>query len=93
MPTLNDDDQACLTSCMDEIRNVVGDNVSERQLVETIMEFKFDCAKSLDAILNNSTTPSLPIKLATTSASSNVTLIQPGDIYFINFVNGMNNIY
>lgn len=57
MPTLNDEDQACLTSCMDEIRNVVGESVSERQLVDTIMKFKFDFAKSLDAILNASTTP------------------------------------
>lgn len=57
MPSLNDEDQACLVSCMDEIRNVVGENVSERQLVETIMKYNFDCAKSLDAILNNTTTP------------------------------------
>lgn len=53
MPTLNEDEQILLESCMDEIRNVVGDSVSERQLVETIMKHKFDCAKALDAILNN----------------------------------------
>lgn len=57
MPLLNDEDQACLVSCMDEIRNVVGESVSERQLVETIMKYKFDCAKALDAILNNTATP------------------------------------
>lgn len=54
MPNLNESDQVLLESCMDEIRNVVGDTVSEKQLVETIIKHKFDCAKSLDTILNNS---------------------------------------
>lgn len=64
MPTLNEGDQVLLESCMDEIRNVVGDSVSERQMVETIMKHKFDCAKALDAVLN-STTSDTP---ATTSS-------------------------
>lgn len=55
MPILNETDQVLLESCMDEIRNVVGDTVSEKQLVETIMKHKFDCAKALDVILNYST--------------------------------------
>lgn len=53
MPNLNENDQVLLESCMDEIRSVVGESISERQLVETIMKHKFDCAKALDAILNN----------------------------------------
>lgn len=80
MPILNDEDQACLTSCMDEIRDVVGESVSERQLVDTIMKFKFDCAKSLDAILNHPTTP------PTAKASSTSVPKQPietGDPTFI----------
>lgn len=77
MPTLNDEDQACLTSCMDEIRNVVGDSVSERQLVDTIMKFKFDFAKSLDEILNNATTP--PSKSAAHASTSKVPPIETGD--------------
>lgn len=68
MPVLNETDQALLASCMDEIRNVVGDNISERQLVETIMQHKFDCAKSLDAILNNNTSS----ETASTSVSSQI---------------------
>lgn len=67
MPTLNADEQVLLESCMDEIRNVVGDSVSERQLVETIMKHKFDCAKALDAILNTS---SPDVGAAATSTSS-----------------------
>lgn len=55
MPLLNETDQVLLSSCMDEIRNVVGDSVSERQLVDTIMAHRFDFTKSLDAILNSTT--------------------------------------
>lgn len=76
MPILNDEDQACLTSCMDEIRDVVGESVSERQLVDTIMKFKFDCAKSLDAILNHTTTPP---SAKTSSASAPKQPIETGD--------------
>lgn len=66
-----------LTSCMDEIRNVVGESVSERQLVDTIMKFKFDFTKSLDAVLNN-TPPSQPtIQLNKTPAASSSTTKEP----------------
>lgn len=74
MPILNDEDQACLVSCMDEIRNVVGESVSERQLVETIMKYNYDYAKALDAILNNTETPPAktrePLKISNLSTSS-----------------------
>lgn len=65
MPTLNEEEQVLLESCMDEIRNVVGDSISQRQLVETIMTHKFDCSKALDAILNNTLS-----EAPTTSTSS-----------------------
>ncbi|CAD7003148.1 unnamed protein product [Ceratitis capitata] len=53
IPKLNDVDQAKLTSCIDEIRNVVGDQVSERRIVETSINFGYDITKILDDILNN----------------------------------------
>lgn len=74
MPNLNETDQVLLESCMDEIRNVVGDTVSEKQLVETIMKHKFDCAKALDVILNNSTETSATA--AATSSTSKTTTPQ-----------------
>ena len=80
MPILNEEDQACLLSCMDEIRNVVGESVSERQLVETIMKFKFDCAKSLDAILNNNVTPSAHKDKSTSSTVKDS--VETGDVNF-----------
>lgn len=55
-PVLNDVDTARLLSCIDEIRNVVGESVSEKQLVETIMKYDFDVTKSLDAVLNATST-------------------------------------
>lgn len=70
MPILNESDQVLLESCMDEIRNVVGDTISEKHLVETIMKHKFDCAKALDVILNNTTT-------AATSSSTTTTQPPP----------------
>lgn len=60
MPDLNDEDQTRLESCMDEIRNVVGDITSQRQLVETIMAYNYDCNKALDAILNQSKSTANP---------------------------------
>lgn len=72
MPNLNENDQVLLESCMDEIRNVVGDTISEKQLVETIMKYKFDCAKSLDAILNNTTETTAAPSSSTSSSQSAV---------------------
>lgn len=72
MPNLNEEDQVRLDSCMDEIRNVVGDTASERQLVETIMNCNYDCAQALDAILNQTT--SQPSPPAPSSALSKATL-------------------
>lgn len=51
-PDLNDVDRARLLSCIDEIRNVVGESISEKQLVETILKNDFDVTKSLDDVLN-----------------------------------------
>lgn len=52
MPVLDDLTQAKLMSCMEEIRNVVGDTTSDRQIVETVMKYDYDVAKALDSILN-----------------------------------------
>lgn len=52
MPVLNDIEQAKLVSCIDEVRSVVGDAVSERRIVESSMRFGYDITKILDEILN-----------------------------------------
>ncbi|KNC24642.1 hypothetical protein FF38_01408 [Lucilia cuprina] len=53
MPVLNDMEQAQLTSCIDEVRSVVGDAVSEKRIVETSIKFSYDINKILDEILND----------------------------------------
>ncbi|XP_030567807.1 HBS1-like protein [Drosophila novamexicana] len=55
MPELDDIAQAKLSSCVDEVRSVVGDAVSERRIVETSMRFDYDIQKILDDILNEET--------------------------------------
>ncbi|XP_053680134.1 protein HBS1 [Anopheles nili] len=57
MPDLNEDDRARLLSCMDEIRDIVGEACSDRQMVEAIMKHDFECSKALDEILNSNKTP------------------------------------
>ncbi|XP_075159400.1 translation elongation factor EF-1alpha (GTPase) HBS1 [Haematobia irritans] len=53
MPLLNDIEKAQLTSCIDEVRSVVGDTVSEKRIVETSIKFDYDINKILDDILND----------------------------------------
>ncbi|XP_020799968.1 HBS1-like protein [Drosophila serrata] len=55
MPQLDDIEQAKLSSCVDEVRSVVGDAVSERRIVETSMKFDYNMQKILDEILNEET--------------------------------------
>lgn len=52
-PQLNEIDEARLQSCLDEIRNVIGDSIPERILVSTIVKNGFDIHRSLDAVLNS----------------------------------------
>ncbi|KAH8302624.1 hypothetical protein KR044_008996 [Drosophila immigrans] len=53
MPELDDLEQAKLSSCVDEVRSVVGDAVSERRIVETSMRFDYNIQQILDEILND----------------------------------------
>lgn len=83
MPELDDIEQAKLSSCVDEVRSVVGDAVSERRIVETSMRFGYDIQKILDEILNEETnrkeekrpqklrlSAALPVSTATAKAST-----------------------
>ena len=52
-PGLNEEDEARLRSCLDEIRNVIGDTVPEHILIDTVIKNEFNFNKSLDAVLSN----------------------------------------
>jgi elongation factor 1 alpha-like protein len=57
LPELNDTDKAKLLSCMEEIRNIIGDTVSDKRMVDTIMDNNYDLQKSLDYLLNEPAKP------------------------------------
>ncbi|XP_046968000.1 protein HBS1 [Vanessa cardui] len=50
---LNEEDEAKLMSCLDELRNVLGDTIPENVLVQSVLTHKFNYNKALDEILNN----------------------------------------
>ncbi|XP_071807872.1 uncharacterized protein [Asterias amurensis] len=52
-PELSDIEEAQLQSCLEEIRNVVGDAIPEHVLVETALAHKFNFEKALNAILDH----------------------------------------
>lgn len=69
MPKLDDVDQARLVSCIEEVRNVVGDEmVSERVIVETSMKFNYDITKVLDEILNECSSKTASAAASTVAA-------------------------
>ncbi|XP_071964464.1 HBS1-like protein isoform X3 [Antedon mediterranea] len=51
-PKLSDDDQALLNSCIDGIRNVMGDSVPEHIMTDMIIKSNFNLEKALDSILH-----------------------------------------
>lgn len=53
LPELNEVDRARLMSCMDEIRNIVGESLSDQQLVKAIMKHNYDFNNALDELLNS----------------------------------------
>lgn len=58
---LDEEDEAKLMSCLDELRNVIGDTVSDNILIQTVIKHNFDFSKSLDDILNRkSRVPEIP---------------------------------
>lgn len=77
-PVLSDVDTARLLSCIDEIRNVVGESVSEKQLVETILKNDFDVTKSLDAVLNATTT----VDKGKEEVLSSTSAVEKGEFHF-----------
>ncbi|KAG8225168.1 hypothetical protein J437_LFUL002868, partial [Ladona fulva] len=52
---LNDIDQARLQSCLEEVRNVIGDSVSEQSLIDAALSCDFNFEKVLNLVLNNTT--------------------------------------
>lgn len=52
---LSDIDQARFQSCLEEVRNVIGDTVTEQTLVDAALSCDFNVEKVLNLVLNNAT--------------------------------------
>lgn len=61
IPDLTDEDRAKLLSCMEEIRNIVGDTFSDKKLYDAILSSNYDFNKALDAVLNSGAGPVNPL--------------------------------
>jgi elongation factor 1 alpha-like protein len=57
-PDLSEMDEVRLRSCLEEIRNVIGDSIPEHILIETVLKNEFNFNKALDAVLSSVTSVS-----------------------------------
>ncbi|XP_070556539.1 uncharacterized protein [Ptychodera flava] len=66
-PILNPIDEAKLQSCLEEIRNIVGETVPEHIIIDSVLHFNFNYERALDAILNQNEPPRKSSKNASKS--------------------------
>lgn len=52
MPDIDEESKVRLLSCLDEVRNIVGDSATDQQIVNTVLRFNYDMTAALDHILN-----------------------------------------
>ncbi|KAG6455533.1 HBS1-like protein [Manduca sexta] len=50
---LDEENEAKLMSCLDALRDILGDTISENILIQSVLKHNFDYDKALDEILNN----------------------------------------
>lgn len=61
MPDLNDLEKSKLLSCIDEIRNIIGETYSDRKLTEVIIANNYDFNKALDTLLKGDSSREKPL--------------------------------
>lgn len=54
-PDVSDVEKAKLMSCIEEIRNIVGESFTDQKISDAIMINEYDFDKALDMLLTNST--------------------------------------
>ena len=62
LPDVSDIERAKLMSCMEEIRNIIGDSYSDKRIIDAIQLNKYDFSKALDMLLNDTKTIQQPKK-------------------------------
>lgn len=88
LPELNDEDRVRLNSCMDEIRNIVGESATDKQLVEAIMKHGYNFDLALDDVLNSTKTPptaSVSSPIVTAAAKTIPKMIEKGEYLILFF--------
>lgn len=75
MPELDEESNVKLLSCLDEVRNIVGEAATDQQIVDTLLKFDMDMALSLDNILN--ATANAAAVAATEPLSARPTVVLP----------------
>lgn len=78
IPILNEAEQEQLFACIEGVRDVVGDTISEQSIAEAAIQFGYDIEKVLDDILNKGCAGKLPMQskdksISLTSSSSTST--------------------
>lgn len=51
LPEMDEESKVKLVSCLDEVRNIVGDAATDQQIVDALLKFDMDMAAALDNIL------------------------------------------
>ncbi|XP_038655327.1 HBS1-like protein isoform X2 [Scyliorhinus canicula] len=72
-------DQARLHYCLDEIREVLGDSVSEQVLVDAVLNSQYDAHKALDLVLSEDSQQISKVKTQSTAPALKSTI---GDIFY-----------
>lgn len=74
---------------MDEIRNIVGESVTDKQLVEAIMKHGYNFDLALDDVLNSTKTPptaSVSSPIVTAAAKTVPQMIEKGEYLILNLL-------
>lgn len=81
---LDAEDETRLMSCLDELRNILGDTVSENTMIQSVLKHNFDYNKALDDILNSDksknkdSSTSKPVKpVITNTVKTTTALVAP----------------
>ncbi|XP_041043428.1 HBS1-like protein isoform X1 [Carcharodon carcharias] len=78
-PILSGVDQARLCSCLDKMREVLGESVSEKVMVDAVLNSQYDARKALDLVLSEDCQQTSKIKTQTIAPARKPTI---GDIFY-----------
>ncbi|XP_060705811.1 HBS1-like protein isoform X3 [Hemiscyllium ocellatum] len=78
-PLLSEVDQARLHSCLDKMREVLGESVSDQVMVNAVLNSQYDAHKALDLLLSEDCQQKTKLKMQSTNPTRKSTV---GDIFY-----------